>query len=114
MRSMRGSMEELLKNGEKLRKEKDPVREDYIRAILTDEEELLNPIQTLRSVYPNVMQIVLAKNEQRSEETAQEIFAGGPRPGMGELFASFYELVKGSPMDDNRQAVVDEIVRQIE
>ena len=35
--------------------------EDYIRAELTDEEELIDPIGTLRSVYPNVMQILLTK-----------------------------------------------------
>lgn len=114
MRTVRGTMEELLEAGEKMRLVGDPAREDYLRAVLTDEDELLNPIQTLRSVYPNVMQIVLAKNERRNEEGTQEIFTGKTRPGMEELFASFYEQVRGEQMDDRRQALVRKIAQELE
>lgn len=113
MRTVRGSMETLLENGERMRLQKDDSREDYLRVILTDEEELLNPIFTLRSVYPNVMQIILAKNEQPDGNERPDLFLDRKRPGMEELFTSFYELVKGSPMDEKRLAVVTEIAREI-
>lgn len=32
-------------------------REDYLRVVLTDEEEIIDPIGKLRSVYPNVMEL---------------------------------------------------------
>lgn len=41
-------------------------REDYLCAVLTNEEELIDPIGSLRRVYPNVMQILLEKNERTS------------------------------------------------
>ncbi|MBR2950242.1 MAG: exonuclease SbcCD subunit D [Lachnospiraceae bacterium] len=113
MRTMRASMQELLFMGEQMRKEHDPAREDYLRMILTDEEELLNPIQTLRSVYPNVMQIVFARHEKRESLDAKTAFTVHRQPQIDELFASFYELVTGERMDDKRRRYVEQIVKEL-
>lgn len=113
MRTMRASMQELLFMGEQMRKEHDPAREDYLRMILTDEEELLNPIQTLRSVYPHVMQIVFARHEKRESLAAKTAFTVHKQPEIHELFASFYELVTGENMDDKRRMYVEQIVKEL-
>ena len=113
MRTVRGTLETLLLAGEEMRTAQNPDREDYLRVILEDKEELLNPIGTLRSVYPNVMQILLAQNEMTSGMNLQENFVIPKQKGLTELFADFYEQVKGSPMDEKRMQVVEEIAAEL-
>lgn len=88
-------------------------REDYIQAMLTDTEELIDPIGMLRSVYPNVLQILLEKNTPREEEEYVSRLAG-ERKSTAALFADFYEMLKGEPMDEKRRQMVEETVREAE
>ena len=63
-RIIRGSLEELLRQGQE-----DERISDYLQAVLTDRGELIDPMGTLRSVYPNMMQILRAgewEQEQRA------------------------------------------------
>mgnify|MGYP002644411371 CR=1 FL=1 len=86
---------------------------DYIKAVLTDKEELIDPIGTLRSVYPNIMQIELCKNGMKTEEEYRpEIFTA--KKTTGELFSQFYELLQGEPMDERRAEIVADIERELE
>lgn len=88
-------------------------REDYVQATLTDEEELIDPIGTLRSVYPNVLQILLEKN-QIAEGQEYESSIHGVRKSTATLFAEFYEMLKGEPLDEKRLSVVEEVAREAE
>lgn len=87
--------------------------EDYIRAELTDERELIDPIGTLRSVYPNIMQIALLKNDKKEnidytgklEEREKSI---------PELFNDFYAMIRGEELDEERMKVVEEAAKEAE
>lgn len=109
MRILRGSLAELVKQGN----EEEKGREDYIQAILTDKDELIDPIGTLRSVYPNTMQIVL---EKRLAEGSTPLFHGAESKAktMVELFSDFYENLAGEPMDAERIEIVREVAEEIE
>ncbi len=109
MRIIEGSLSELMQQG--LEEEKG--REDYIQAILTDKDELIDPMGSLRSVYPNTMQIILKK---RLAEGGVPLFHGAESrsKSMEELFGSFYETLAGEPMDEERANVVKEIAAEIE
>lgn len=87
--------------------------EDYIQAVLTDEEELLDPIGVLRSVYPNIMQIQLAKNERKSSENYETSLRVQGKSTL-ELFREFYALVKEEPLDERREQIVKECLKQAE
>lgn len=87
--------------------------QDYIQAILTDEEELIDPIGVLRSVYPNVMQIQLQKNEQK-KEASYETSLHVDKKSTIELFKEFYELVREQPLDEMREQIVIESLKQAE
>ena len=104
MRIIKGSLRELMEQGP---------GEDYIQAILTDKDELIDPIGSLRSVYPNIMQIVL---EKRLKEGNTPLMRGAEskQKTMVELFGSFYEALAGEPMDEERADVVREIVAEVE
>ena len=109
MRILKGSLAELVKQGNEEKKG----REDYIQAILTDKDELIDPIGTLRSVYPNTMQIVL---EKRLAEGSTPLFHGAASKAktMAELFLDFYENLAGEPMDAERMEIVREVAEEIE
>lgn len=88
-------------------------REDYIQATLTDTEELIDPIGALRSVYPNVMQIIMQKNEVH-EETEYESKVSTKRASTFDLFGDFYELIKGESLDEKRMEIVKEAIEWAE
>ena len=87
--------------------------EDYLQVTLTDTEELIDPIGTLRSVYPNVLQILLEKN-QSSEDVVYESRIVGERKGVAELFGDFYQLLKGESMDEKRWEIVEEAAAEVD
>ncbi len=80
-------------------------KEDYLQVTLTDTEELIDPMSTLRSVYPNVLQIVMEKN-LAAQDTEHVKRLQMERKETEELFSEFYEMLKGEPLDENRRAIV--------
>ncbi len=101
MRKIRGKLEELLKPEIAALENS----EDYIQATLTNMEELIDPIGTLRSVYPNIMQIILEKNEGKGDtigKRAEQV----KQKSIEELFEEFYENLRGEKMDEDRRAEV--------
>lgn len=108
MRVMTGNMAELTAPERWGR----PENADYIKAVLTDKEEFIDPIGTLRSIYPNIMQIEWEKNERRqAEDTA--VLNSTENKTTGELFADFYELLRGEPMDERRKRIVREVEEEM-
>lgn len=88
-------------------------KEDYIQARITDEEELIDPIGTLRSVYPHVMQLILMKqisNQQGEYETR----LSGKKKSTMELFEEFYYVVKEEELDAGRREIVAEVCKEAE
>ena len=82
-------------------------QEDYLCVTLTDEEELLDPIGSLRKVYPNVMQLILEKNSRLSEE-ASIALPQKKQQSMPELYREFFEQVTGRELDEERKVLVQE------
>lgn len=86
-------------------------RMDYIRACLTDEEELLEPAQTLRSVYPNLMELVIEKN--LANEGERKFYGRNPEQKTPrELFEDFFLEVTGREADEARIQVMEEVISQ--
>lgn len=86
--------------------------EDYLQITLTDEEELIDPIGTLRRVYPNVMQLLFEKREKETVGTFTVENDSKDKP-ITELFADFYELIRGQRPDEAREQVIKEVVEEI-
>ncbi len=116
MRKLKGTLNELMESAGEGSVSGNPGREDYIQAILTDQGELIDPIGTLRSVYPNVMQIV------REEEKT----AGKDMPGTGKsrrhrgkkdalpLFEAFYQEVREAELSEEGKEIVTDLIKELE
>ncbi len=109
MRKIRGNLRELIRPEIVAAAD----ARDYIKAELTDEGELVDPIGTLRSVYPNVMQIVLTKNEKK-ESMDYTSRLKEKRKSIPRLFKDFYEMIRGEELDGERMKVVEEAAREAE
>lgn len=112
MRKIYGSLKELLDQGQE-----DPGKYDYIQANLTDQGELIDPIGTLRSVYPNVMQIVRQTEDQELDslefETSRSRHLAEKRDVLA-LFEDFYQEVKGETLSDSGREIVEKLVKELE
>lgn len=112
-RKIKGSLEELLKQGQAEGAE----RFDHIQAVLTDEGELIDPIGTLRSVYPNVMQILRAENEGSMERKQQRAAEGSSRmlkKNALDLFEEFYALVREKELSEQGRQIMARVVKELE
>lgn len=110
MRCLKGRLEDLMDPA--VLEENKEIREDYLQITLTDTEELIDPIGTLRSVYPNVLQLILEKNKA-GENGEYYSSVTLERKSTAELFEEFYEMLKGEPMDECRRAVVSEVAEAV-
>lgn len=85
--------------------------EDYICAVLTNQEELLDPIGKLRNVYPNVLQILFEKSERNNLQSAAD-FEHIKEKSTQEMYDGFYQYVTGRPLDPKREAIIHEIIKE--
>jgi len=112
LREVRGTYDDVVHDGLH-----DPNKEDYVRVILTDEEDIVDAAAKLRCVYPNLMR--LAYDNRRTREyreadgTAVTDEADGTiRPE--EVFAELFELQNNAPPDEELLDVVRGIFEECE
>jgi len=85
-------------------------KEDYIKVVLKDKGELLDPISKLRSVYPNVMELV---REDRIKTTNTRMVAINVREKSKiSLFDSFYEDITGEKCSAQETHVMEKIIEK--
>lgn len=86
--------------------------QDYIHGIITDEEELMDPIGSMRAVYPNIMQLSFEKNQKKEEK---ELASSGIKSRSTlELYKEFYEGVTERDFDEKRQSIIIKAIEETE
>ena len=75
--------------------------DDYLHITLTDEEDILDAIGKLRSIYPNVMKLDYDNQRTRSGQSVDK--AGEIRKPPMELFGELYELQNNQPMSGKQK-----------
>ena len=108
MRKLRGKLEEIIAPAVSECFDK----EDYLQVTLTDEDELIDPIGTLRSVYPNVMQLVFEKKEKECDGE-YSVTEAVEKKTTQELFEDFYFLIREKEMDDERKRVIHDVIKEL-
>lgn len=116
MRCIKGSLVALM-SPDVVRENAD-CREDYLQITLTDKEELIDPIGSLRSVYPNVLQLLMEKNLPGRDDWEVSDFyenrTSFEKKDLATLFGEFYEMLKNEPLDEKRLDVVSKIAVEAE
>ena len=87
-------------------------RTDYVRITLTDEEEIPNVGDKLRTIYTNWMQILYDNRRTRSDNAVTGAEEGAERSPL-QLFADFYELQNNGPMSGEQSAFITGLIEDI-
>ncbi|NBJ14105.1 MAG: exonuclease SbcCD subunit D [Dehalobacter sp. 4CP] len=109
LREIKGPLAELLRTGTS----QDQPSEDYIRAILTDENEIYDAIGQLRQVYPNIMRLDFANSRSRPEaDSRSAAFGDVARKSRLELFEEFYLKQNNQEMSEEQHKIMQDILEQ--
>lgn len=107
-RILKGRLEELLK--EEIYNEGN--REDYIKVVLTDEGELLDPVAKIKGTYPYFME--LQRENKVMREKAVNIAVNLKEKTRMELFFDFYKAMKGKDCSEEAIEVMTDIIEEAE
>jgi exonuclease SbcD len=109
MRQIQGPLEELRKP--EIVNSADPA--DYLRVILTDEDEPVDAIGKLRSVYPHIMSLDFenARTSIGLSSISAELDAVQTLSPY-ELFSEFFLEMRGSVMSDEQAAIVRDLLEE--
>lgn len=85
---------------------------DYLHIALTDEEEIVDAIGKVRSVYPNIMILTFENTRTETIADLSEISSLDDATPM-ELFGSFFFAQNGREMNPRQAAIVDGFLKQM-
>ncbi len=108
LRELRGSFQEILTPA--FYRQVDP--EDYVRVILTDEQDIYDAVGQLRPVYPNLMRVDY--DNQRTRNGALPLPEADVRRSPLDLFAEFYEQQNHQPLSEEQRAYLIEQIGKIQ
>lgn len=103
-----GTLEEVLKSYNKDKEN----NEDYIKVILKDKGELLDPMAKLRSVYPNIME--LTREERAIRGGSRTVATNIKERSKISLFKSFYKDIMDEECEEEELNIMERIMESAE
>ncbi|MCJ7689084.1 MAG: exonuclease SbcCD subunit D C-terminal domain-containing protein, partial [Clostridiaceae bacterium] len=107
-RIITGELKELIKNDVSSLDNK----EDYIKVVLKDKGEILDPMSKLRSVYPNVME--LTREDRIKINSTGTVAVNVREKSKLSLFDNFYEDIIGEKCSEEETQVMVKIIEKAE
>ena len=86
--------------------------DDYMRIILTDEEDVIGALSVLRAIYPNIMRLEYDNTRTRSASIASGSEANDARTPI-EIFAALYEEQNGKPMNEEQTGIIAGLIEKV-
>lgn len=109
MRKIRGRFSDIMDGAGNERKER---REDYVFALLTDEEEIPNAADKLRDAYPNLMLVDYDNTRSRTNQVigaAEAVEKKTP----GALFGELYEKQNNQCVGEEQARLLNKLILEI-
>lgn len=107
MREIRGKLEDVISEKFILQGN----AQDYLRIILTDDDEIIDPMGKLRSVYPNIM--ALDFDNARTSIDVSQIMTDSENVqtlSTFELFSEFFLEMSGAVMSEEQSKIISELL----
>ena len=110
MCEIKGKIEEILNNNFASRVNK----EDYLHIILTNEEEIIDPMEKIRSIYPNVMKYTPENSRTKNDPTTIDTQQTTETTQLSayDLFTEFFLNVCKYPMSSEQEKIVKELLEK--
>ncbi len=110
MREIKGPIEELLK---KENYEKGNTN-DYIKAVITNEEPVFDAIGQIRRIYPNTLKLEIRNSKTMNGIQEQDLnLEKLKKKSELELFADFYESQNNVPLDENQKEIISKVIAEV-
>lgn len=110
MRVIKGPIEELIKE----ENYKGTNREDYIRAIITNEEPVYDAIGQIKKVYPNTLRLDIENSKMNSSiEKELSNLDSIKKKDEVELFNEFYNFQHNQNLNETQLDIVKEVVKEV-
>lgn len=77
--------------------------EDYIYAIITDEEDIYDPIGKLRTVYPNILLLEVENTKTGINENSKSSASDVENKSPMDLFEEFYKNQNNVDLTDSQK-----------
>ena len=86
--------------------------EDYVQITLTDEEDIVDGMQKLRTIYPNLMRLEYdnCRTRENQKVTGTETVE---KKSELEYFEEFFELQNNQPMNEEQRKFSEELIRTL-
>jgi DNA repair protein SbcD/Mre11 len=88
--------------------------EDYIKAILTDEGELIEPMNKLKAVYSNVLELERENKNRKNENIKTSASEGYKHKSKLELFSNFYTGITGKEFTKEKADIITSVIEKVE
>ena len=85
--------------------------EDYIQITLTDEEDVLNGLENLRKIYPNIMRFEYDNKRTREQNELTNAVVIEQRSEL-ELFEEFYFLQNNQEISKEQRELLQAIIEE--
>ena len=108
MRELRGTFRELTDKYYY----KDIDTNDYMRITLTDEEDVIGALASLRAIYPNIMRLDYDNQRTRAAAVMPEAVDGDARTPL-EIFAGLYREQNGKEMDEEQTRLISGLIEKV-
>lgn len=108
LRKITGTLDEILTSAKN-----DPNNhEDFIDITLTNEDEVMDAMASLRTVYPNVLKLSYDNKASRAAENVEK-FSGVNEKKPLEIFEAFYQSRRGTEMNDEQKNYIQALIEKI-
>lgn len=110
MREIKGPIEELIKE----ENYKEGNLEDYIKAIITNEEPVYDAIGKIKKIYPNTLKLEIQNSKTINSNTEQNInLEELKKKSELELFSDFYKLQNNLELNEEQKEIVKNIISEV-
>lgn len=110
MREIKGPIEELIKE----ENYKEGNLEDYIKAIITNEEPVYDAIGKIKKIYPNTLKLEIQNSKTINSNTEQNInLEEVKNKSELELFSDFYKLQNNLDLNEKQKEIVKNIISEV-
>lgn len=104
MRTVEAKIDELLQH---------PVSEDYVFVKLLDENPVLQPMEKIRSVYPNAMHVERAMQRRELTDT-NEVTVSRHKTDDLALLKAFYKEMKGLDLSEEKERLFIDVLQTVQ
>ena len=88
--------------------------DDYIKAIITDEEPGYEPLARIRSVDPNTLKLEIKNSKTINNNLELERIEKLKEKSVLELFNYFYKYQNNIDMNDEEEKIIKDIIKELE